>query len=228
MSDAILYDKSINRKHGDIPSQAPNCAIETEYAGCRFRSRLEARWAVFFDAIGIKWQYEEQGYEFGGYRYLPDFYLPESNDFVEVKGDPKGIQKDFCRMSVILGASSPIPGFVEGKSSLILLGEVPFVSSGTAHHKCLRFINESLNNSWVTFLPLKHGGGICPFIDHGWILNSLFRMYCDKGLHKNADSEGWIVESKVIQSDVTFQKINQAYADARKARFEHGQCGGNH
>lgn len=28
-------------------------AIETSYAGCRFRSRLEARWAVFFDTLGI-------------------------------------------------------------------------------------------------------------------------------------------------------------------------------
>ena len=28
-------------------------AIETYYKGYRFRSRLEARWAVFFDAAGI-------------------------------------------------------------------------------------------------------------------------------------------------------------------------------
>ena len=33
-------------------------AIETEYKGYRFRSRLEARWAVFFDACGVKWEYE--------------------------------------------------------------------------------------------------------------------------------------------------------------------------
>ena len=30
-------------------------AIETEYNGYRFRSRLEARWAVFFDALGIEY-----------------------------------------------------------------------------------------------------------------------------------------------------------------------------
>jgi hypothetical protein len=28
-------------------------AIETFYRGYRFRSRLEARWAVLFDALGI-------------------------------------------------------------------------------------------------------------------------------------------------------------------------------
>ena len=49
--------------------------IETEYKGYRFRSRLEARWAVFFDACGFKWDYEPEGYEVGGVKYLPDFRL---------------------------------------------------------------------------------------------------------------------------------------------------------
>lgn len=44
--------------------------IETYYNGYRFRSRLEARWAVFFDAAGIKYQYEEQGFEKDGQKYL--------------------------------------------------------------------------------------------------------------------------------------------------------------
>lgn len=53
--------------------------IETEYSGCRFRSRLEARFAVLFDALGIKWEYEKEGFDLGelGY-YLPDFWLPHS------------------------------------------------------------------------------------------------------------------------------------------------------
>ena len=51
-------------------------AIETSYDGCRFRSRLEARWAVFFNAAGIEWQYEPEGFilEDGSW-YLPDFYI---------------------------------------------------------------------------------------------------------------------------------------------------------
>lgn len=62
-------------------------AIETHYNGYRFRSRLEARWAVFFDQIGIKYQYEVEGFLFSdGTKYLPDFYLPESDSFFEVKG----------------------------------------------------------------------------------------------------------------------------------------------
>lgn len=71
--------------------------VETVYNGYRFRSRLEARWAVLFDCLGIRYQYEYQGFDLGklGY-YLPDFYLPDSMWFVEVKGNPNdetGIEK---------------------------------------------------------------------------------------------------------------------------------------
>lgn len=61
-------------------------AIETQYKGYRFRSRLEARWAVFFDALGVKWEYEPEGYDLGelGW-YLPDFWLPEAQFHAEVK-----------------------------------------------------------------------------------------------------------------------------------------------
>jgi len=62
--------------------------IETRYNGYRFRSRLEARWAVFMDALGIEYQYEPEGFDLGdGYYYLPDFYLPETKAWIEVKGD---------------------------------------------------------------------------------------------------------------------------------------------
>lgn len=66
-------------------------AIETAYAGHRFRSRLEARWAVFFDTLGLRWQYEPEGFEIGMgggdiRYYLPDFYLPDHETWVEVKG----------------------------------------------------------------------------------------------------------------------------------------------
>lgn len=60
--------------------------IQTHYAGCLFRSRLEARWAVFFDTLNIRWEYEPEGFEFSdGSRYLPDFYLPNEKLWVEIK-----------------------------------------------------------------------------------------------------------------------------------------------
>ena len=71
--------------------------IETSYKGYKFRSRLEARWAVFFDTCGVKWEYEPEGFDLGnGIWYLPDFLLNDVytkyvsgtpiNLWVEVKG----------------------------------------------------------------------------------------------------------------------------------------------
>lgn len=60
--------------------------IETIWKGCRFRSRLEARWAVFFETLGVRWEYEAQGFELrDGTRYLPDFYLPDQKIYIEIK-----------------------------------------------------------------------------------------------------------------------------------------------
>lgn len=51
--------------------------IPTTYNGYRFRSRTEARWAVFLDAVDIGYDYELQGYRLtDGTLWLPDFYLP--------------------------------------------------------------------------------------------------------------------------------------------------------
>ena len=46
-------------------------AIETKYAGTIFRSRLEARWAAFFDTLGWNWIYEP--FDLDG--WSPDFLL---------------------------------------------------------------------------------------------------------------------------------------------------------
>jgi hypothetical protein len=62
-------------------------AIETRYKGYRFRSRLEARWAVFFDALGIAWEYEKQGFALTSGNYLPDFWLPKHRYWIEIKGE---------------------------------------------------------------------------------------------------------------------------------------------
>ena len=71
-------------------------AIDTHYNGYRFRSRLEARWAVFFDVLCIKYEYEPEGLVLSdGTAYLPDFYLPGFHCYFEVKrasiqGTPEG------------------------------------------------------------------------------------------------------------------------------------------
>jgi len=90
-------------------------AIPTIYRGITFRSRLEARWATFFDAVGADWRYEPQGYEAGGVAYLPDFWLPSvasrgalGGVFFEVKPDvPDEYEKMKARM-LAFGSGRPV------------------------------------------------------------------------------------------------------------------------
>jgi len=66
-------------------------AIETTYQDYRFRSRTEARWAVFFDALGLTWRYEVEGFDLGAAGwYLPDFWLPDLQLWCEIKGTEPG------------------------------------------------------------------------------------------------------------------------------------------
>lgn len=71
--------------------------IDTEYAGFSFRSRLEARWAVFLDVYGVEYRYEPEGFVLPWrlnpewapskrFQYLPDFHLPTLDLWGEVKG----------------------------------------------------------------------------------------------------------------------------------------------
>ena len=67
-------------------------AIETKWHGCRFRSKLEAKWAVVFEAMGLEWEYEPVGFTIDGLWYAPDFIVAglvgygPGWAFVEVKG----------------------------------------------------------------------------------------------------------------------------------------------
>lgn len=99
-------------------------AIETSYKGYRFRSRLEARWAVFFDALGIAWEYEPEGFEFEGERYLPDFRLVVPwfvEVFVEVKKSPS-TEADWYKAKLLA---------CSGRQNVLLLAGVPRANANT-------------------------------------------------------------------------------------------------
>lgn len=77
-------------------------AIQTEYNGYLFRSRLEARYAVFLHSLHIRWEYEVEGFILdNGEWYLPDFYLPDFDGgmWMEVKPTYFSEQeKERCRL----------------------------------------------------------------------------------------------------------------------------------
>lgn len=62
--------------------------VQTLYKGYNFRSRLEARYAVMFDALGLNWEYEKDGYPLPHGWYLPDFWFPDFEVWAEVKPLP--------------------------------------------------------------------------------------------------------------------------------------------
>lgn len=97
--------------------------IETWYRGHRFRSRLEARWAVFFDRLEIPFQYESQGFTVDGHPYLPDFLLTDCGTWVEVKG-----AEDELDHELMLAAAARLPekGCKQDRGPrLLILGPIP-------------------------------------------------------------------------------------------------------
>jgi hypothetical protein len=192
-------------------------AIETSYAGCRFRSRLEARWAVFFDALGIRWQYEPQGFDLDGDRYLPDFYLPDQRLWVEVKGNPAAVDAArLCKAALNLPAS---PTSNEPKKSglvLLLLGDVP---AEPAWH-CALMVNEArysrcVRDQAVVFVrwPCGHGteASVVP-VGYSQMLHEA------EPLRPSWPAAG-------LPGVMVDPSTELAYRAARSARFEFGQSG---
>lgn len=99
-------------------------AKPTHYNGINFRSRLEAKWATFFDYAGWNWQYEPS--EIGGYN--PDFIIKcksrsygVSHIIVEIKPS----------IMVAEEAENMINKYKNVKAHLLLLSDFPFVESET-------------------------------------------------------------------------------------------------
>lgn len=57
-----------------------------KYKGIKFRSSWEVAYAKYLTKKNIKWQYESKTFDLGNTTYTPDFYLPESDTYVEIKG----------------------------------------------------------------------------------------------------------------------------------------------
>ncbi len=178
-------------------------AIETEYAGCRFRSRLEARWAVFFDAAGIPWKYEPEGFELSTGRYLPDFYLPECDTWIEVKGDPRRLDVDqMASAGVELPRVGPLDGGEPGPA-LMILGDVP---EPLPHHDY---------GWWCPKEGQRAGFGYYAKNRRPWYLDGGdSRSWCFENLPEN-----WLTPTR----EVSMRSVNPAYRAARTARFEHGE-----
>lgn len=188
--------------------------IETVYNGYRFRSRLEARWAVFFDALGIKYEYEPEGFDLGeaGW-YLPDFLVKSIDGdtwFYEVK---PSLDADDGKLNMLVSKSGHYGAVLTGDpyAYVIELGHWPCP-------RCMQFTGyirpSDLAYGCVECEPCdRHtpSGGGHPVENH-WG----FRIYPHKG-------------SVVFKADDDLRRykelIKNACIVARSARFEHGEQG---
>jgi len=83
--------------------------IQTRYKGYLMRSRLEARWAVYFDTLGVEWDYEPEGFDLGDAGlYLPDFWLKTVNMWAEVKPTPFTTEEDAKCVALALDSGYPV------------------------------------------------------------------------------------------------------------------------
>lgn len=104
-------------------------AIPTRYKGYHFRSRLEARWAVFFDTAGITWTYEPEGFlGEDGTPYLPDFLLslPDEEAFIEIKPTMKLSAEDQRKLFQFQLALDNMPREEDHPQFYVLAGEPYF------------------------------------------------------------------------------------------------------
>lgn len=205
--------------------------IATEYAGYKFRSRLEARWAIFFDACNVKWDYEPEGYEVGdGLRYLPDFVLynvwynngEQDKPFEKLFVECKGIMQEHDMEKIIHFA---LRGYgdgnrVEVENPTIILENIPAghhmptIASNTIQLSdetkyCGIHVSSSqlVDGFWDWGLCTTGGEALIPGVD----LCGEFRL-CRA--YDDVFAEDAIID---------YERTARAYYLARTARFEYGE-----
>lgn len=183
--------------------------IETVYNGYHFRSRLEARWAVFFDVMGIKYLYEHEGFEVTvgpeTFRYLPDFYFPDYDMFGEVKPVTcrgKISPKDAEKMSWMVDYNAPCA------NGIVLLGLIPEPSHAAFMTWAIMRWHKGIwyQQTYATF------DGDVLWEDYGaapWVF----------------DKDDDIIVTNAIYSEYVQESLaEKALTAARQARFEHRGC----
>lgn len=250
MNDIAIKAYDVFGADRETVSPRPIKAIETVYNGYRFRSRLEARWAVFFDAAGIKYQYEPEGYAYDGTRYLPDFYLPEADTHVEVKPNVREAIPDIERCIKMIVWGGPI-------KRIVFLSDIPGeCDGGLWHFPVIFWRNNGVDSGWYYFTDVWPEGKVSgatyrrPFIityeDKIWInerrpLQESFTLSAVSDLtlspkrgqhtvlHQVKDGHVYAetvtnTTEELVEEQLCFNStVFKAFRKARQARFEHGE-----
>jgi hypothetical protein len=192
-------------------------AIQTNYAGCHFRSRLEARWAVFMDYLGVPWQYEPEGFDLGDTWYLPDFYLPTLGAWYEVKGSRPTEHEVDCIGKVADGTR---------RDAFIVWGDIPRDVGHYGHldHGDIAgmegfFCREGEYGPWTPW-DNELGWCVCPVCR---AVGIEFEARAARVHEPGSDCPHAEPSGRGHNGDDP--ALLAAYQAARSARFEHGQSG---
>lgn len=174
--------------------------VETTYNGYKFRSRTEARWAVWFDAVGLYYQYEIDGFDINGEWYLPDFFVPSLEGRVWEGGTP------------------PIAGsWVEIKPKYPTAHEMDLLrglKKKTTHH-----VYFFVGTPWIGEFKI----GWMPFGSEDFVFEE-YRL----PIHRDDEPPdccaagsacGIFMQLECVYDD----RIREAFIFARQARWEHGE-----
>jgi hypothetical protein len=189
-------------------------AIQTPYNGYLFRSRLEARWAVFFDACGVEYEYEPEGYDLGnGLMYLPDFLLHGVDGrsggdlYVEVKGKMNDSDAEKIKRFAALGRENT-DRCQKSKTAILVVGKIP---DGTSIDDITWYISRKAYDGhprWPNEFNFETIDGdyfgAHPGVNH----DGKFELF--------GDDSSYLEDMNPIRTE-------KAYRLARCARFEHGE-----
>jgi hypothetical protein len=187
-------------------------AIETIYRGNRFRSRTEAKWAVFFDLIGEPYEYEPQGVRLPSGPYLPDFWLPRASTWFEVKGSWEAVGS-LGKYAELAAASEHQVIVIAGQPGLeaepILIRPRPWIFEGME-------IGAKLDGSpaWVWPYAARFSGSA-----GGLSLSSAIPRFMSDG------KEGGYFTLTLSPEAAGAAPAQKALREAGMARFEHGEKG---
>ena len=202
--------------------------IETFYNGYRFRSRLEARWAVFFDSAFIEYQYEPEGYVLGdGSCYLPDFYLPLFHLYVEIK--PSSVTEDEAHEAenklMQLFSANIFSSKGNGIAVAIFRGDP--IDNDTWIY-CNARIGKDISCGWY---PMKFKRGIFGEYNGKKFCfkkeDTIIAVYCADA-DRPFDSSAWDGNTRLVNENEIhgcLSTFKSAKFRARQARFEYGERG---
>jgi hypothetical protein len=138
-------------------------SLPSKYRGVHFRSRLEARWAYYFDRIGLEWRYEPEGYNLSGEFYCPDFLCGNDWFFVEIKPNKEERDKGLTKAHALAKATGLDVFITHGPPSMDgCYGIFPQEPTELIpHHFCHL-------NGYFSEYPFKEKSWCMPFIGDGY------------------------------------------------------------